>query len=190
MCAKKRFLTVLLGTLITAAVSQAGGIGYVFTGADVAVPGTIGDPFAQKYTYYVNGLTLLANQELDIVFDPSRYGTLINGIAGPQFDLLLLQPNNPEGAAGHYSALALVNDPSFSGEFSVDFLSSDGADPGPQPYFINQYDANGAFLGAVQSGFTFDATATPEPSCFVLCGLILAAACIRRAAQHSSAARA
>src|SRR5258708_6985563 len=64
---------------------------------------------AYRYTYLVSGFTFLTNQELEIRFDPTLYGTLSNGVAGGGFNLVLLQPNNPPGVFGDYSALALVD---------------------------------------------------------------------------------
>src|SRR5437764_919742 len=45
-----------------------------------------------RYNYTVSGIQFQVNQELDIRFDPAKYGTLSNGIAPAGFDLLLLQP--------------------------------------------------------------------------------------------------
>src|SRR5215831_7571648 len=59
-----------------------------------------------RLDYLVSGIQLQMNQELDIRFDPALYGSLSNGVAGPDYDLLLLQPNNPPGVFGDYSALA------------------------------------------------------------------------------------
>src|SRR4051794_12909203 len=65
-----------------------------------------------QLSYAVSDIQFEVNQELDIRFDPSLYGTLSNGIAPAGFDLLLLQPNNPPGVFGDYSAMALLNSPS------------------------------------------------------------------------------
>ena len=125
-------------------------------------PGTPGF----RYTYTLNGFELHKNQELDIRFDPAIFGSLFNGQAGAGFDLILLQPNNPVGAFGDYSALALVENPSLAGPFSVDFTLSGTGPPAAQPYFINQYDDAGTFVGTIASGRTVGAV--PEPATLAL----------------------
>ena len=120
-----------------------------------------------RYTYFISGLTLLANQELDFRFDPDLYGSLTNGVAGPGFDVLLLQPDNPPGAFGDFSVLALVDhSPLFL--LSVDFTFIGAGTPGAQPFFINEYDQSGKFVGTIESGFTV--AAIPEPGSLALGG--------------------
>ncbi len=126
-----------------------------------------------RYNYMVSGFQFQANQELDLRFDPALYGALSNGVAPPGFDLLLLQPNNPPGTSGDYSALALVNMPSLT-PFSVDFAFLGAGVPGPQPFFINQLDASGNLIATIASGSTTSATArAPEPRSFSLVSLAL-----------------
>ena len=126
-----------------------------------------------RYTYSFTDITLQAGQEIDIRFDPARFGTLSNGVAGPGFDLMLLQPNNPPGAFGDYSLFALINNPLLAGRFSVDFIYNGPGQPGSQPYLINQYNQSGIFVGTIGSGVTTPAapTAIPEPATFGLTGV-------------------
>ena len=65
-------------------------------------------PNNYQYTYFINGFNLQANQEIYIPFDPTVYLSLSNGVATSDFSLVVLLPNNPAGAPGVYSALALV----------------------------------------------------------------------------------
>jgi hypothetical protein len=127
------------------------------------------------YTYNMSGITLLANQELDIVFSAAFYGTLSNGVVSPGFDLILLQPNNPPGTPGHFSALALSNIGVVTGPWSVDFLFNGPGTPGSQPFFINQYDANGRLITTPppESGTTQNSADVPEPGTFMLLGLVV-----------------
>jgi hypothetical protein len=145
-------------------------------------PGSIG-----HYSYFVSGLTLQANQELDLQFAPNLFGILSNGIAGNGFELLLLQPNNPPGTSGDYSVLALANNTGFTGSFGVDFVFLGAGEPGAQPYSINQFDQNGNFIGTTGSGMTAPSSPiqNPEPASFTLIGLGLLAMggalwCVRR----------
>lgn len=166
-------LRLALCTAVMASSMAAGTIHFVVT--DLG-----GNSY--RYTYLLSGFTFLANQELDIRFAPDLYSNLTNGVAGPGFDLLLLQPNNPPGVEGVYSALALINNPPLDGPFSVDFTYLGEGWPGPQPYYINQYDESGGFVGTLESG----STAIPEPATLGLAGaglLALAVALrLRRAA--------
>lgn len=77
------------------------------------------------YAYAISGFDFQSDgsviNEVDIEFNPNDYGVLSNGRTGPYFNLLLLQPNNPPGASGDYSAEATVDHPSLAGTFSVDF---------------------------------------------------------------------
>jgi|SRR5581483_1786762 len=150
------------------------------------------------YTYTLSGFNLQFSpsvvDEVDIEFNPNDYGVLSNGHAGPDFNLLLLQPNNPPGATGDYSAEATVNNPSLAGTFSVDFTwTGPGSplDPGAAPaqtFHINAYDNNpsDATFGDLISSTTgtttpFGVTAVPEPSTvflavagLIFCGAIVA----------------
>jgi hypothetical protein len=121
-----------------------------------------------RYTYFVTGVTLLAHQELDFRFDPDLYGSLTNGLAGPGFDVLLLQPDNPPGAFGDFSVMALVDHPQFPEVLSVDFTFLGSGAPGAQPFFINQYDQSGKFMATIEAGFTV--AAIPEPGSLALGG--------------------
>lgn len=127
-----------------------------------------------SYTYHVNGTQFQANEELDIRFDPALYGTLSNGVAGNAFSLLLLQPNNPPGTFGDYSALALMNLPAQPLVFSVTFAYLGNGQPGAQPYYLNLYDTAGQLISTLESGWTTPVGgAVPEPGSLSLTGLAL-----------------
>jgi hypothetical protein len=137
-----------------------------------------------RYNYTLSGFTLQANQELDIRFDPTVYASISNGVAPSDYDLLLLQPNNPPGTAGDYRAFALVNNPSLAGLFSVDFTLQNGASPGSQQFFINQYSQAGFLITSTPSGFT--TSAIPEPATLSLGCLALILGGVARAARRKS----
>ena len=132
----------------------------------------------QRYSYVVSGFNFQTDQELDIQFDPALFGTLSNGMAPASFDVLLLQPNNPPGAPGDFTALALVNNPSLAGTFSVDFVFFGPGQPGAQPFSIDQFQPgpNGqlSFVSTITSGTTTPAgfaSPVPEPSDVLLLGV-------------------
>jgi hypothetical protein len=121
-------------------------------------------PNTFRYEYTFRNFNLLMNQEIDIRFDPAYYVSLSNGIASSDFALLLLQPDNPPGTFGDYSARALMDHPSMQGPFSVD-VRLRGFDPPPQPFFIHQFDPSGTnVILTIGSG----TVTTPEPGNWTL----------------------
>jgi hypothetical protein len=167
------FLESLKRLMVAAACLGAGlaaGATISFQTSDL--PDVIPGQDLREYVYTISGVTLQANQGIDILFNPATYGTLSNGKAGAGFDLALFQPNVPVGASGDYSALALVNNPSLAGPFSVDFVFLGPGQPGSQPFQINQFDSSGNFLRTISSGFTV-AAAVPEPNMAPLAGVSL-----------------
>lgn len=116
-----------------------------------------------------NAPALACSDELDIQFDPTVFGMLSNGVAGPGFDVLLFQPNNPPQAPGDYTALAIVDHPSLAGPFSVNFTFM-GALPASQLFSIVQFDSSGLFEGTILSGQTAPVNTVPEPASWWLCG--------------------
>jgi hypothetical protein len=144
-----------------------------------------------RFTYTLSGFDLRDTNsivdELDIEFNPALFGSLSNGLAGPGFDLLLFQPNNPPGAMGDYSALASVDHPALTGVFSVDVTwigpgtPLDSGAPVVQTYLINHYDNDpsdpnyGDVVGST-SGTTAQvvSNSTPEPNT----GLLVAASAL------------
>lgn len=161
------WLLVFAG-LFTTSTTYAGLIQY----QDTNIGSTIGGDTIYRYTFTVSGITLQANNELDIRFDPTQVKTLSNPTGGSGFNVLVLQPNSPLGSTGVFSALALVNNPVFT-PFTVDVTYLFPGKPGSQPYFVNEYDANHMFVRTLQTGVTVG-TATPEPGTFGLGGLLLA----------------
>ena len=119
-----------------------------------------------SYTYFVSGLTLQANQAIDIRFDPALYSTLTNGVTGSDFNLVVAQPNNPPGTFGDYRAIAKTDNPSLAGPFSIAFTFLGNGAPGSQQFLINQYTAAGLFVSTLDSGVTtpFQQTGIPEPA--------------------------
>jgi hypothetical protein len=133
---------------------------------------------AFRISYSLSDFMFLENQELAIGFDPAIYQSLSNGIAPAGFDLLLLQPNNPPGAFGEFSALALMDNPALSGIFSVDVVLTGRGRPGEQSFAVNQLDENGVILSTISSGVTVDAAAAPEPATLSLAGAALLAGAV------------
>jgi len=148
---------------------------------------TLGNPNF-RYTYNLTGAPLALNQELGILFEVSRYASISNGVAlpGTGLDLLLFQPGNPIAAPGRYSLLALVNNPSMIGTFTVDvayILAGNAPTPGAQSYVIDQFNPQGFFAGQVDSGFTTQSQSQfviPEPGTIILSAAGLALVALAR----------
>ena len=127
-----------------------------------------------RYDYSITGGFLFQqNDELAIQFDASVYGSISNPVANSDFSAIVLQVNNPPGSPGVYSAQALVNNPSLSGPFSVDFTLLPGEEPGPQLFDIGRFGPGGRIV--LERGST--QFLVPEPSSFslALLGLMLTA---------------
>ena len=157
-------LLLPLCTILMAGQLVAGTVGYQVSGLGANV---------FRYQFFPSNLGLLKNQELDIQFDLALFGSLFNGVAGSDFHLLLLQPNNPPGAEGDYSAVALVDNPSLAGPFSVDVRWLGAGVPGGLPFLLHQFDASGSNLGMIGSGSVelVGSVETPEPASWLLGGI-------------------
>jgi len=147
------------------------------------------------YRYFVGGFDFLVNEELDIQFGPlgsnNLFGQLSNGVAPAGFNLLLFQPNNPPQAPGDYSALAIVDNPSLTGTFGVDFTLTSMGMPGSQVFSISQFDSNGNFVSLLASGSTqLVASGVPEPASFLSCGVALLIGVVFLARRQCSLERA
>jgi hypothetical protein len=142
--------------------------------SEVTVAGTTGSgETLYRYTFSVLDVIFSPDTELAIEFDPALYGSLSNAAAPSEFDVLLLQPDNPPGASGFYSALALMSVPAPSGPFTVDFtFFGQGMPGGVLPFSINQLDASGNILDVVDSGLTSNPIPEPATTGLALAGLL------------------
>jgi PEP-CTERM motif len=118
-----------------------------------------------RYTYTVNGFSFGPNQELQVAFNPTLFGTLSNPVAGPGFSAFVFQPNNPPGAPGDYSAFTATGVATPTGPFSVDVTFLGTGVPGSQQFFINQYNPDLIFMQELASGTTqlVGQATIPEP---------------------------
>ena len=170
----RKLLTVTLWVGLVAANLPAGTVSYDFSVTPIAPPSDApAGSSVLQVTYLLSNFTFLANQELDIQFDPTMYGEFVSGQTPAGFSLNLFDANNPPGAPGDFSALATVDNPSLTGTFSADVVYYGTGTPGPQSFSINQYDAQGNFVDTVSTGSTTPSsnTSVPEPGGFWLGGI-------------------
>ncbi len=184
---KIRYL-LLLGWIVTAASMRATTISYEVSQVGLDKSGDM----LYNYTYNVSGLTLQSTQGLDLYFDPTIFATLSDPVAGPAFQTVLAQPNNPPGTPGDFGLMPYADNTVVTGPFSVDFTLVGSATPGSQDYTITQYLPGGIAVGVIASGTTVPANvvATPEPSSMFFTGLALLSGTILGAATRRSVRRA
>ena len=165
---------LLMSGLMMAAPSFAGTIQY-------EVNSLSGNQY--KYIFSLFGMSFDANEELEIDFTPALFSSLSNQAVGNGFSGMLLQPNNPPGASGIYSAFTAAAVATPTGTFSVDVTFIGAGTPGDVPFYLNQYDANQSLLSTVQSGWTTtrvtQASGVPEPGSFWLAAIALLIACAK-----------
>jgi len=148
-----------------------------------------------RYSYDIGGISFAEDQELEVDFETSRYLNLWNAVAPVGFDVLLFQPDDPPGAAGRLSALAMAERPAAPGLISVDvaIIPAAGMAPRqalgsqPQEFAINQLDEMGIIVSTVTTGQT--SSAVPEPGTLGLMGistLFVCATLARRRLRNSS----
>lgn len=172
---------LLFALTLAGASSHAATVGYEVTSLSPSL--SFAGERLFRYTYFVD-FSLMENQELEVRFPADLFLDLHNEVATPDFDVVVFQPNDPLGLYGSYSALAKKDFPLMT-TFSVDFQYVGSGIPGPQRFFINQFDQNQRFVGVVLDGSTV--LATPEPGGFMLCGLLLIVVAARRSVRHRSA---
>jgi hypothetical protein len=145
-----------------------------------------------EYNFILSGFAFQPHEELDVRFDPATFIALSNGVGPSGYNVVVLQPNNPPGVAGDYTALALIANPSTAGSFSVQAVYSGPGKPGSLPFFLEQFNSDDVFVSTVSAGFTTPVTATsdvPEPATLTLvsASLILGGLwMLRRLRRHES----
>jgi hypothetical protein len=123
-----------------------------------------------RVQYHADGIELRKDQEIVVEFSAVIFRSLFNPFAPVGLDILLIQPNNPLGAPGRLSLLALVDFPSIQDGFRLDVravgdLSQLGTDPDSpdlQTFAVNQLDAQGVIVSTLQNGAI--SAAVPEPA--------------------------
>jgi hypothetical protein len=132
-----------------------------------------------RVQYHVSGLELGKDQELSVEFSPVIFRSLFNPVAPAGIDILLIQPNNPLGAFGRLSLLALIDFPSIQDGFRLDVratgdltqMGNDPDSPDAQTFEVNQLNGQGVIVSTIQSGNV--AAAVPEPATVQTIGAVV-----------------
>jgi hypothetical protein len=124
------------------------------------------------YSFLVSDIAFDLDQGFSVYFDSARFAQLANppGSVGPDWDVLIIQPDPALPDDGLYDALALAPGASLAQPFSVTFiwLGGAGTAPGSQPFSINQYDESGN-ISFLETGNTVaSVSSVPEPSTLLL----------------------
>ncbi len=124
---------------------------------DALGPG--GDLWESRYR--LEDAAFATDRGFSIQFDVALYRALEDPppAVGPDWDVLVLQPDPGLGADGLYDALARVDAPDPEAGFRLRYvwLGSPGG-PGPQPFTLNEFAPDGTLLAVLETGVT-----VPEP---------------------------
>ena len=98
-----------------------------------------------------------------IYFDPSLYSTLQNlsPTASSNWDILVIDPNTFIPDDGTFDALSLVDNPSLTDTFSIDFIWLGANNPGSQSFEV--YDSAFDVIVSGNTLNTITTTQVPEP---------------------------
>jgi hypothetical protein len=141
--------------------------GVIYTAIDLSTPVSGGGTLWQ-YRYTFSNYVPQQNVAIEILFDPLLYSTLQDpppAVAGWSIMTLQPDPNLPD--PGRYSALALQNNASLSGPFTVTFAWLGSGAPSSQPVEINQFASDGSFIATLA---TDQSAPVPEPATILLIG--------------------
>jgi hypothetical protein len=128
-----------------------------------------------QYTYNITNLTLQANEELDIYFDPSVYQEVSDAIVGSDFQYVLFAPSSSPSEPGDFGIAPNSNNTVVNGPFGVSFTLTGQGVPGPQYFTVSEFSPSGGLIGIVASGMTSmqSPVAAPEPAGAGLTGIAL-----------------
>jgi hypothetical protein len=162
---------LLLWRLIAPVPAEATTI--LFTATDL--PDTTPGEDLWQYTYQVSAAIFQTHVGFSVSFDYTLYRTLEDPPPAVHADwhIQVLQPDPALPADGLYDALALVDGASLAAPFVVRFLwlGGRGTAPGAQPFTVDAFDAQGTFIGTIETGATRapgPTAAVPEPGTLYL----------------------
>ena len=170
-------LSVSLAALLLPAAANALMIQYAATD----LTDTTSGEDLWRYDYTLSGQVFNEYQGFTVFFSPTNYGVLSSPGApnsSPDRDVLTIDPDPGIPDDGWFDALALVNNASLSGTFSVQFVWLGGAStaPGAQSYETYKCSDIDCSTGVdiTSRGGSLPTGAIPEPASLslVLAGLL------------------
>ena len=150
---------VLTVAALSVNLAEAGTIRFETSDLGIAPTGEL----MVELVFQLQDINLGQFQELDIRFNPTYFKSLFGAEAGADFDILLLQPNNPPGSFGDFSLLAMVDNPSLDTPLSVRATLNGNGVPAILPFFINEFDPVTLEATKLEAGRSVRIGATPEP---------------------------
>lgn len=171
---RQALLRLIVSGLLTGVAVPESAMAVAISFEVIDVPDSVPGDDLWQYSYRVSDFVPSENTAFEILFDPALYGGLdeLPPFVSSDWDIITLQPDPFLPDLGRYSALALVDGASLADAFPVSFLWLGGAGtaPGAQPFELNEFDAQGNFLGTLATG---DTVPVPEPHAllFVSAGL-------------------
>ncbi len=147
---------------------------------------TVGDDLWQ-YTYLVEDNEFAVDNGFSILFDHTKYSQLENPAptVNADWDILTLEPDPLLPDDGVYDALSLVNSPSLSDVFSLNFIWSGVGTPESQPFEL--FDDSFAIITtgntALESGVVSN---VPLPATILLFGSGFGLLMFRRAKKYTN----
>ena len=138
-----------------------------------------------QYQYVLSGFTFQTGQGFSVFFDSQLYAALQNPqpSLSPIWSVIAVQPDLILHQPGYFDSQALVNSPSLTNIFQVDFVWLGQGPPGLQTF--NTYDAS---FSTLSSG----STVVPEPrplallSLGVLCIVGARKSCFKKASNFKA----
>jgi len=114
--------------------------------------------------FYFEDSMIGIGQGFTLLFDPASHAALTDvSIAGPDWDLIVLQPDTLLPASGVFDGLALADMPDLSGPFQIEFTWLGAGTPGAMPFVYYDID-----FQALEAGETVP---VPEPGTSMLVAL-------------------
>jgi hypothetical protein len=117
------------------------------------------------YTYFVSEREFGSDERFSILFDPNLFSAieLPAPAPGPDWDTLVLQPDDALPSAGRYEGIAMSQAPALPESFTIVAIFDGVGLPGDQPFEIY-----GSGFDLLESGTT---ALIPEPGTSILIGL-------------------
>jgi hypothetical protein len=157
----RQFLYKTLFFCLTVVAFSANAASFHYQATDLTDT-TAGEDLWQ-YSYTVSDYSFSMDSGFIIYFEPSLYSTLQNPspTTSSNWDILVIDPNTFIPDDGTFDALSLVDNPSLTDTFSIDFIWLGVNNPGSQSFEV--YDSSFSVIASGDTLNTMTTTQVPEP---------------------------